>query len=213
MKKTALYALTMVLAACAFPRTPGDGDLLNATHNFQPELFSSGARGQVIVSLADNVSDDGWFGKNYTDGIAFKNLQSGEVFFLSTKKGVRDYDTAMLTIGEYEVTNLYLQYVYTTTSSAGNTTITTTHVETDENYQGDCRIRFTVRPGRVSYIGHFDLIRAENRVGADGVALRNSFKLSDHAADIPQKQRDKWRRMFGVDFDVAPAKITNCGGR
>lgn len=207
MKKLILFVSLLAVSACAFPTSPRDGDLLNATHQFQPALFASGARGQVIVSMSDNVSDTGWFGRNYTNGMAFKNLRSGEVFFLSTIKGDREYDTAMLTVGEYEVTNLYLQYVYTTTSQIGNQTITTTHIETDDHYEGDNKIRFTVSPGRVTYIGHIDLIRSENTVASDGVRRPNTFKISDRSADIPARQQKKWRDTFGTDYVVELATV------
>ncbi|MBD5391336.1 hypothetical protein HDR66_00860 [bacterium] len=207
MKKIAILLCVMTLGACTFPTTPQDGDLMNATHQFQPELFTSGARGVAIVSMSDNVSDTGWFGKNYTNGLAFKNTQSGEAFFLSTKKGSNDYDTAMLTVGEYEVTNLYMQYVYTTTSQVGNTTIVTTHVDTDDHFEGDKKIRFTVRPGVVTYIGHIDLVRAENVVSSDGVKKPNSFNISDKSADIPERQIKKWKQKFGTDYAVNVATV------
>lgn len=202
MKKLFFIICSALLAGCTFPSTPYDGDLLNATHQFKPEMFDSGARGVVIVSLTDNVSKNGWFGRKYTDAMAFKNLQSGEVFFLSTHMGEKEYDTAMLTIGEYEVTNLYMQYVYTTTSQVGNQTVTTTHIETDEHYENDDKIRFVVKPGQVSYIGNVNLIRSENVVRNDGKAVPNTFKIEDKSADIPAKQQKKWQKMFGTDYVV-----------
>ncbi len=202
MSKVFVVICCFLMCGCTFPTTPQDGDLLNATHQFQPEMFNSGARGVVVVSLSDNVSKNGWFGRKYIDAMAFKNLQSGEAFFLSTQMGNKEYDTAMLTIGEYEVTNLYMQYIYTTTSQVGNQTITTTHIETDEHYENDDKIRFFVKPGQVSYIGNIKLVRSENEVRSDGKKVPNTFKIEDKSADIPVKQQKKWLKQFGTDYVV-----------
>ncbi len=195
------------LAACAFPMTPTENGLITATKQFQPALFETGARGEVVTSLADNVSDDGFFSTNYTNILAFRNVQSGEVFSVSTLLGKKKYDSAMLSIGTYEVVNLYLQYVYTTTETYGTTRVTTTHVVTDEHYEGDKKIRFTVRPGEVTYIGHFDLIKADNEVLPDGSVPVNSFKISDKSADISEEQKAKWFSEFGKDFVVRLATV------
>lgn len=207
MKKIFSIIGCLLIGGCAIPTTPQDGDLLNATRQFKSKMFDSGARGVVIASLTDNVSKGGWFGRKYSDTMAFKNLQSGEVFFLSTNLAGKEYDTAMLTIGEYEVTNLYLQYVYTTTTQIGNQTITTTHIETDEHYENDDKIRFVVKPGQVSYIGNVKLLRRENEVRNDGKIRTNTFKIEDRSADIPHKQQKKWRKLFGTDYVVDIMKV------
>lgn len=208
MKKVILVLVGIwCLSACAVPQTPNESGLITATKQFQPELFKTGARGEVIVSLSDNVSDDGFFSTNYTNIIAFKNIRSGEVFSLSTLLGDRAYDTAMLPVGDYEVINLYLQYVYVTTEQIGNTRITTTHIVTDEHYEGSKKITFTVASEEVTYIGHFDLIKAENEVRPDGSMPQNDFKLSDKSEEIPEKQKQEWKKQFGKDFVVRTAKV------
>ncbi len=202
MRKVGLLVLLLAVGACSFPSTPGEGNLLHGVRQFQAPLFEYGARGEVIVSMADNVSKTGFFGKNYENIMAFRNVQSGEEFYLKTKLGKQPYDTAMLTIGEYEVTNLYLQYTYVTTEHMGNTTVTTTHIVRDEHFEGDDKIRFVVKPGRVTYIGHIDLIKPENQVAADGRIPTNSYRISDKSDQIPDKQAQKWRREFGADYVV-----------
>jgi hypothetical protein len=195
------------MGACAFPTSPSEGNLLNGSKQFRPELFDSGARGEVVVSMSDNISDDGWFGKNYENVVSFKNLQSGEVYYLTTRLDDKDYDWAMLPIGEYEVTNLYLQYVYTTSTRHGNTTTVTTHVETINHFEGNSKIRFNVRPGVVSYIGNFELVKSDNRVNVDGSHSVNSFKIQDLSAKIPDKQKKKWEQEFGKSYVVNLAAV------
>lgn len=195
------------VAGCALPQTPNEGDLLRASRQFRPVLFESGARGVVITSLSDNVSDDGFFGVNYNDIIAFKNIKTNEVFYMSTILDGNKYDTAMLPIGTYEVTNLYLQYVYTTTEYYGNTQVVRTVVETDEHYEGDSKIRFTVRPQEVTYIGHFTLTKTDNEVSADGHVKANSFSITDKSDEISPTQKIDWKDEFGQDFVVRLAKV------
>lgn len=208
MKKIILVLVgALCLSACAIPQTPNENGLITATKYFQPELFKTGARGEVIVSLSDNVSNDGFFSTNYTNIIAFKNTHSGEVFSLSTLLGDKTYDTAMLPIGDYEVINLYLQYVYVTTEQVGNTRVTTTHVVTDDHYEGQKKITFTVTPEEVSYLGHFDLIKAENEVRPDGSMPQNDFKLTDKSEEIPEKQKQEWKKQFGKDFIIRLARV------
>lgn len=197
----------LAVVGCAIPQTPNESDLLRGSRQFRQELFESGARGVVIASLSDNVSDDGFFGVNYNDIIAFKNIKTNEVFYMSTILDGNKYDTAMLPIGTYEVTNLYLQYIYTTTEHYGNTTVVRTVVETDEHYEGDSQIRFTVRPQEVTYIGHFALNKTDNEVAADGHVKANSFSITDKTDDISFSQRDEWQQLFGQDFVVRLAKV------
>lgn len=205
--KKGILLLLFLLVGCAFPQTPTSDGLIIATKQFRPELFVSGARGEVIISMSDNVSDDGFFSTNYTNLVAFRNVQSGEVYSLSTLLGEKAYDTAMLSIGTYEVINLYLQYVYQTTEVYGSMQTTTTHIVTDEHYEGDKKIRFTVKPGEVVYIGHIDFIKAENTVRPDGSISVNTFKISDKSKNIPEEQRQKWQREFGKDFTVDIAVV------
>lgn len=207
MNKLILGLAVLGLGACAVPSTPGEGNLLNGSKEFRSKLFESGARGEVIVSMSDNVSDDGWFGKNYDNIVAFKNLQSGEVYSLKTKLGDTEYDWAMLPIGEYEVTNLYLQYVYTTTQSYGNTTHVTTHVDTIDNFEGNSKIRFNVKPGVVSYIGNLEMIMPENKIERDGRYAGRSFKIEDRSAKITDKQKKKWDKEFGQSYVVNLATV------
>lgn len=75
-----ILSVCLTLVGCAFPQTPNESDLLRASRQFRPALFNSGARGVVITSLSDNVSDDGFFGANYNDIVAFKNIKTNEVF-------------------------------------------------------------------------------------------------------------------------------------
>jgi hypothetical protein len=207
MKKLILCAGMLGLCACAFPNTPGEGNLLNGSKKFQADLFESGARGEVVVSMSDNVSDDGWFGKNYENVVAFKNLQSGEVYSMKTKMGGNDYDWAMLPVGEYQVTNLYLQYVYTTTQHVGNTTYVTTHVDTIENFEGNRKIHFNVKPGVVSYIGNLELIMPDNKIDRDGRYASRTFKIEDRSAKIPDQQKKKWDKEFGQNYVVNLATV------
>ncbi|MDR0726669.1 MAG: hypothetical protein LBF37_01245 [Rickettsiales bacterium] len=207
MKKIILGFCVLGLCACAFPNTPGEGNLLNGSKEFREPLFESGARGEVIISMSDNVSDDGWFGKNYENVVSFKNMQSGEVYSLKTKLGDKEYDWAMLPIGEYEVTNLYLQYTYTTSQQVGNTTHTTTHIETLEDFQGKSKIRFNVKPGVVSYIGNIELIMPENKIDLDGRYASRTFKIEDCGAKISDKQKKKWEKEFGQSYVVNLATV------
>lgn len=207
MNKLILGLAVLGLGACTVPSTPGEGNLLNGSKEFRSKLFETGARGEVIVSMSDNVSDDGWFGKNYDNIVAFKNLQSGEVYSLKTKLGDKEYDWAMLPIGEYQVTNLYLQYVYTTTQSYGNTTRVTTHIDTIDNFEGDSKIRFTVKPGVVSYIGNLEMIMPENKIERDGRYAGRSFKIEDRSAKITDKQKKKWDKEFGQSYVVNLATV------
>lgn len=206
MKKLMIIFVMLGLAACTFPHKPTEGSLLNGAKQYRPEMLESGARGVVIVSMTDNVSKDGFFGKNYENVVAFKNMQSGEIYHLKTKLDSRAYDTAMLPIGDYQVTNLYLQYVYTTTQQSGNTTITRTHVETVEHFEGNKKITFKVKPGAVTYIGNIELVKSENKVNADGTHPVNTFKIEDRSAKIPQKQKTKWENEFGQSYVVNIAK-------
>jgi hypothetical protein len=101
------------------------------------------------------------------------------------------------------VTNLYLQYSYTTCQQVGNTRQCTTHLETIENFEGNSKIRFNVKPGSVSYIGNIELIQPDNKVSTDGKAvLARTFKIEDRSAKIPVRQKEKWEREFGKDYVV-----------
>ena len=204
MKKLSmLFALCSLLSACTFPLTPGEGNLLNGSKQHRAELFESGARGQVIVSMTDNISSDGFFfGKKYEQKVSFKNLGSAEVFHLSTKLGSKEFDTAMLPIGDYEVTNLYLQYVYTTTHRQGNAMVTTTHIETIEHFENNNKVQFSVKPAEVAYLGNIELIKADNKVDAEGKRALNSFKITDESAKISDKQKSKWEKEFGKPLVV-----------
>ena len=202
-----ILSVCLTVVGCAFPQTPNESDLLRASRQFRPTLFNSGARGVVITSLSDNVSDDGFFGVNYNDIVAFKNIKTNEVFYMSTILDGNKYDTAMLPIGVYEVTNLYLQYIYTTTEQYGNTQVVRTVVETDEHYEGNSKIRFTVRPQEVTYIGHFALTKTDNEVSADGHVKANSFSITDKSDEISDKQKMDWQKEFGQNFVVRLAKV------
>lgn len=205
MKKLFGIAGLMGLCACAFPSTPGEVNLLNGSKQFKSELFHSGARGEVIIQMSDNVSSDGFFGKDYENIIAFKNNQSGEVFYLEMDSG--GYDWAMLPVGQYQVTNLYLQYTYTTQQQMGNTTHVTTHVERIEHFEGNDKIVFNVKPGTVSYIGHFNLIKPENKVSNDGKIGTNTYTIKDDSAKIPEKMKSKWVSEFGQHYVVGLATV------
>lgn len=200
MKRFLAIITLFGLAACAFPRTPDESDLLNGAKQFRPELFNSGARGQVIASISDNASSSGFFGKKYRDVVAFKNLQSGAVSYLATRIEDKDYDAAMLPIGKYQVVNLYMEYIYTTTQHTRNATITTTHVEKHEHFEGNKKITFDVKPGEVTYLGHIDLIKSDNAVDKEGAKIVNAFKISDKSADIPSSQKQTWEKEFGKPF-------------
>lgn len=207
MKKILLLTLALALGACTFPSTPTETNLLNGAKQHRAELFESGARGEVILSMSDNVSDDGWFGKNYENKVAFKNIHTGEMYFLRTKLDDRDYDWAMLPIGEYEVTNLYLEYVYTTSERQGNMTVVTTHVETIAHFEGGKNIRFRIKPGEITYVGNFEMVKAENKVDAEGRHPTNSFKIEDRSAKIPERQKKIWEKEFGRDYVVRLATV------
>ncbi|MDR2268827.1 MAG: hypothetical protein LBD94_01430 [Rickettsiales bacterium] len=207
MKKLCLLVMTAGLAACAFPYTPRDGDLLNGAKQFQPELFESGARGQAIVFLSDNVSKGGFFGKKYRNVIAFKNLQSGAVFYLETKLDDKDFDTAMLPVGKYAVANLYMEYIYTTTYRQGNTTVVETHIEKHEHFEGNKKITFEIKPREVAYLGHIEILKGDNVADKEGATVANGFKITDKSADIPEDQKQKWKKKFGVDFVARPASV------
>ena len=195
----------MGLCACAFPSTPGEGNLLNGSKQFKSELFQSGARGEIVVQMSDNVSSDGFFGIDYDNMIAFKNTQSGEVFFL--KMDSCGYDWAMLPVGQYQVTNLYLQSSYTTQYQFGNTTHVQTHIERIEHFEGNDKIVFNVKPGTVSYIGHFNLIKPDNKVAKDGKINVNTYKITDDSAKIPEKMKSKWFKEFGQNYVVGLATV------
>jgi hypothetical protein len=207
MKKLLFLLPATYLCACTFPITPGEGNLLAGTKQFQPELFNYGARGVVIASMTDNVSDDGFFGKEYDDVMAFKNIKTGEVYSLTTHIGDNEFDYAMLPIGEYQITNLYLQYVYTTTQQIGNTTQTTTHIETVEHFENDKIITFNVLPGTVSYIGNIELVQSDNTVSNDGRVSGNSFNITDKSAEISDAQKSEWMDEFGKNYIVKTATV------
>lgn len=206
MKNIFLILTSIYLTACAFPLTPGEGNLLNGTRQFRGELFNSGARGVAVVSMSDNVSKTGFFGRSYEQVMSFKNLNSGEPFYFKTEMGGDEYDWAMLPVGKYEITNLYLQYSYTTCQTIGNSQHCTTHVETIEDFQGNDKIRFTVRPGAVVYVGNIDLIVPDNTVNTDGkISTGREYKITDQSAKIPQDIKDDWRKEFGRDYIVGLA--------
>lgn len=124
--------------------------------------------------------------------------------------GSKKYDTAMLTIGTYEVENLYLVHVYTTCEQIGNTRICTENRVFDEHYEGNKKIRFTIKPAEVTYIGHFTLYKADNEV-KDGVPAnssnKNTFTLTDKSGEISAQQRQEWQKEFGTDITVRLATV------
>jgi len=201
MKK--ILFLLFALSACAFPSTPGDVNLVGATKQYRAKLFESGARGQVVVQLADNVSTGGFFGKKYRNVMAFKNVQSGEVLFLQSRQDKQEeFDTAMLPIGKYEITNLYLEYVTVRTYQQGNMRVTETNVEKHEHFQRPYTITFDVKPGEVSYIGRIELVKGDNVVDPEGAKMTNTFKIIDKSAEIPDELRQKWETEFGRPLTV-----------
>jgi hypothetical protein len=202
MKKLILFAAALALGACAFPSTPSEGDLVAGTRQYRPELFASGARGQVIMSISDNVSSSGFFGKKYRDVAAFKNVQNGTAFYLDAKLGDKDFAAAMLPIGKYEITNLYMEYIYTTTQRNGNTTIITTNIETHSHFEGKNKITFDVKPGEVAYLGNIELVKGENAVDNEGAKLADTFKITDDSAGIPDARKTEWEKEFGRPFIV-----------
>jgi hypothetical protein len=194
--------------ACSFPKTPGEGNLLNASLQHHSEIFEQGGRGQIILSMSDNLSSDGFFGTVYDNIMSFKNKQTGEMYFVKTKLGGDEFATAMLPIGEYEVTNLYLRYVYTTTQRQGNMTVTTVHVITHEHFEQDKVITFAVKPQEVVYLGHFQMEKPEKgATNKDGSLKMPSFKLEDDSDNIGDEQRREWKEEFGKDFIVRFASV------
>ena len=193
--------MMMALSACSFPSTPGEGNLMNAGTQYQKDLFDTGARGQIVVSMSDTLSDGGWFGTVYDNFMNFKNKQSGEQFFVKTKLNSIDYATAMLPVGEYEVTNLYMQRTYTTSTYAGKTTIVTTHVVTYDHFERGKSITFTVRPGDVTYLGNLQMVKADK--GTDSASsFAGSVVVTDKSADIPDKKKSEWEKKFGRPLTV-----------
>ncbi|MDR1071300.1 MAG: hypothetical protein LBL21_01500 [Rickettsiales bacterium] len=199
--KAIYFLVAAMLAACAFPRTPSDGDLLRATRNFQPELFASGARGEIIVKMHDDLTDDsGWFGRKYTNIFMYKNASSGETGYLEMHPKDEDdeYAAAMLPIGDYEVSDLKLRYVYTTTTQTGNMRTITTHVEEYSGFAGNDKLTFNVGAGKVLYIGDIELHKGDNSVSEDDRTINtNSYKISDKSAEIPADKKDAWEKEFG----------------
>jgi len=210
MRRLSFAIVAFVLAGCAFPSTPSETNLIAGAMQFQPELFDSGARGEIIVSLSDNVSKSGFFGKIYSNNFAFKNLQNGNVYYIKTNVKGDMFKTAMLPIGKYQATNLYLEYIYTRTYRQGNTTVTETIIERHEHFEGNNKITFDVKPGEVAYIGHIELVKGENRVDAEGAKIANHFKLSDKSSEIPEESRAEWEQKFGRPFVV---RLASVGGK
>lgn len=208
MRRFLSLFLCLLVVACAIPATPEDGDLINATKQFRRELFEGGARGEVILSMSDNVSGGGFFSTKYDNVMRFRNIGSGEVFNMTTRRGKNVFDMAMLSVGTYEIENLSLEYTYTTTEQIGNQRIIRTHLVTDDNFQNDKKIRFTVKPGEVVYIGHFYLIKPENvAVGASSETQKNNFKIVDDSSTFTEVQKFLWEEKFGVPFVVRLAKV------
>jgi hypothetical protein len=200
-----------MLAACAFPRTPSDGDLLRATRNFQPELFASGARGEIIVKMHDDLTDgSGWFGKKYTNILTYKNASSGEAGYLEMfpKDDDAQYAAAMLPIGDYEVADLKLQYIYTTTQQNGNVRTITTHIEEYSGFAGNDRLTFNVGAGKALYIGDVELHKGDNSVSKeDRTVDTNSYKIADKFSEIPADKKEKWEKEFGRPVEVGLIRI------
>jgi hypothetical protein len=211
MKNIIYLAAALVLGACAFPRTPDDGDLIRATRQFQPELFASGARGEIIVKMHDDQTDDaGWFGKKYTNVLYYRNTSSGEAGYLEMKpkSSSSDYAAAMLPIGDYEVSNLKLSYVWTESRRQGNMTITTTHLEEHDGFLGGDRLSFNVRAGMVLYIGDIALRMGDNTVSKNDRSINaRGYEISDKSAEIPAGRKAEWESEFGKPMDIGMIQI------
>jgi hypothetical protein len=201
--------LALSLAACGFPRQPGEGNLLNMSLDHHKEIFEQGGRGQIIMSMTDNLSDDSFLlGIVYDNVMVFQNKQTGEQYFLKTKLGSKKYATAMLPLGEYEVSNLYMRYTYQTRQQMGNTVVVTTHVVTYDHFEQGKVISFDVKPGEVIYIGNFEMIKPEKgSIEKDGSLKMPGFKLTDKSGDIGQSQVAEWKTEFGKPFEVRLAKV------
>ena len=168
-------------------------------------IFTTSQENLDICTKSSNLQREGKLNYFYT--YLHIHQKTNEVFYMSTILDGNKYDTAMLPIGAYEVTNLYLQYIYTTTEQYGNTQVVRTVVETDEHYEGNSKIRFTVRPQEVTYIGHFALTKTDNEVSADGHVKANSFSITDKSDEISDKQKMDWQKEFGQNFVVRLAKV------
>lgn len=208
MKNVAILIVGLGLWGCAIPKTPSDVDLHDGARHFRSELFDTGSRGQIILSASDNISKDGFFGINYTNIIEVENLQTAEKFTLlvdaDSKKTL--YDTAMLPIGKYRVTDAMLQNISETRSYVGNTTVTSTEVTQFKNFFGNRKIEFDVRPKEVIYLGHFDFVKGDPRVSKDGAKMLNKLNISDKSKEIPNEQKQKWKAEFGKSFEIRLAK-------
>ncbi|MDR2686030.1 MAG: hypothetical protein LBB23_04665 [Rickettsiales bacterium] len=201
MKNFLIFVVVAMLAACSFPKTPGEGSLMNGTRQYRPELFNSGARGQVIIQLSDTASKGGIFGKKYKKYAAFKNVQTGEAHYLTTSKQ-GGLDAAMLPIGKYQMTNLFLQFVTTRTYRQGNVQITETIIEKHEHFEGNSKITFDVKPGEITYIGNLELIKGDNKVDDEGAKISNTFKIADKSAEIEPDDREEFEKELGGKFIV-----------
>lgn len=207
MKKFLTIAMACALAGCVIPKTPDAVDLRDGARQFRPELFDTGSRGQVILSMSDNLSGDGFFDMSYTNIIEFENIQSNEKFSLRVdSEGEPLYDTAMLPIGRYRVSDLMLQYITTSNSYVGNTRVTTTEVNQIKGFIDGRKVEFDVKPKEVVYIGHFYLIKGENKVTKDGAQMLNRLAISDNSKDIPAGKKAEWKDEFGKSFNVRIAK-------
>ncbi|MDR1027233.1 MAG: hypothetical protein LBL46_02340 [Rickettsiales bacterium] len=203
MKKLLTLAMSFALAACAWPRTPTDGDLFRATRQFQPELFATGSRGEVVVKMHDDQTSTGWFGKKYSNILNYKNVASKEAGYLEMKTGETEYATAMLPIGDYEITGMKLLYVWTETQRQGNVTITTTHIEEHDGFMGADKLAFSVRAGRVIYLGDIALHLGDNAVSKDDRSVNKStYKITDKSAEISADQKREWEEEFGRPLEV-----------
>ncbi len=201
MKKIGLLILVLSVFACSMPRTPTDADLLSASTQFREELFESGARGQVILGMSDNISSTGFFSTNYEDVVEIKNIKTGEVYYMRTKLNRNAYDTIMLPVGDYLITNLYLEYTYTTSTQVGNQRIVEYHVKRLEHFEGKNKLTFSVKSKEVVYLGNIKLIKLDNKQDTKD-KFAGMYKLENNSTSVPEKQKKKWKKTFGKDYSV-----------
>lgn len=201
MRKISLLILSLSLFACSIPRIPTDADLLSASTQFREELFESGARGQVILGMSDNLSSTGFFSTNYEDIAEIKNIKTGEIYYMRTKLKRNAYDSIMLPVGNYEITNLYLEYTYKTSTQVGNQRIVELHIKRLEHFEGQDKLSFSVKSNEVSYLGDIKLIKLDNKNDAKDKFV-GTYKLENNSANVPEKQKKKWKNTFGKDYSV-----------
>ena len=201
MKKIVFLVLALSLSACSIPRTPTDVDLLSASTQFREKLFETGARGQIILGMSDNISSTGFFSTNYEDVAEIKNIKTGEVYTLRTKLKRNAYDSIMLPVGDYVITNLYLEYTYTTSTQVGNQRIVEYHVKRLEHFEGKNKLSFSVKSKEVTYLGDIKLIKFDNKSDSKD-KFAGAYKLENNSDNIPAKQKKKWKNTFGKDYSV-----------